>query len=90
MIRRSSLTVEAVSLLEAQQNLETDLARIDAWFAAREAKIEMMAKATKDSHPRVVQINPLHSSATSREGHNDTTSSDKTLTTTVSAKFSLK
>jgi len=38
----------------------------------------------------VVQINPLHVSATSWEGNNDTTSLDKTITATVSAEFGLK
>lgn len=76
-----------------------------------EAKVEMMAEATKDARARaeliaaqggravealrnakagVVQINPLHSSATSWEGNNDTTALDKTITATVSASFSLR
>lgn len=38
----------------------------------------------------VVQVNPLHSSATSWEGNNDTGSLEKTITATVSAEFSLK
>ncbi len=38
----------------------------------------------------VVQINPLYVTATSWEGNNDTTSLDKTITTTVTAEFSLK
>jgi uncharacterized protein len=37
----------------------------------------------------VVQINPLYSSATSWEGNNDTSSLEKTITTTVTATFSL-
>jgi len=78
---------------------------------ASEAKIEMMAEATKDARARaeqiagqggrkikelrtarmgVVQINPLYSSATSWEGNNDTTSLEKTISTTVSATFSLE
>ena len=77
---------------------------------ASEAKIEMMAEATKDARARaeqiagqggrkikelrtarmgVVQINPLYSSATSWEGNNDNSSFEKTITTTVSATFSL-
>jgi hypothetical protein len=76
-----------------------------------EAKVEMMAEATKDARARaeqiagqggrkikelrtarmgVVQINPLYSSATSWEGNNDTSSLDKTITTTVSATFALE
>jgi hypothetical protein len=78
---------------------------------AGEAKIEMMAEATKDARARaeqiagqggrrikelrtarmgVVQINPLYSSATSWEGNNDTSSPEKTITTTVSATFALE
>ena len=78
---------------------------------ASEAKVEMMAEATKDARARaeqiagqggrkikelrtarmgVVQINPLYSSATSWEGNNDNSSFDKTITTTVSATFSLQ
>jgi uncharacterized protein len=78
---------------------------------AGQAKIEMMAEATKDARARadqialqgrrevkelrsahmgVVQINPLYSTATSWEGNNDTSSLEKTLTTTVSATFALR
>lgn len=78
---------------------------------AGEAKVEMMAEATKDARARaeqiaqqggsqiaalrtarmgVVQINPLHSSATSWEGNNDQTALDKTITATVTAVFALK
>lgn len=38
----------------------------------------------------VVQINPLHSTATSWDGNSDTSTVDKTMTVTVSATFSLK
>ncbi len=78
---------------------------------AGEAKVEMMAEATRDARARaeliaaqgnrrldglrnaktgVVQINPLHSSAASWDGNNDTTALDKTITATVSASFALK
>jgi hypothetical protein len=78
---------------------------------ASDAKIEMMAEATKDARARaeqiavqggrkikelrtarmgVVQINPLYSSATSWEGNNDNSSLEKTITTTVSATFTLE
>ena len=78
---------------------------------ASEAKVEMMAEATKDARARaeqiasqggrkikelrtarmgVVQINPLYSSATSWEGNNDTSSLEKTITTTISATFALE
>lgn len=38
----------------------------------------------------VVQINPLHSTATNWEGNNDTSSLEKTITATVATEFSLK
>lgn len=78
---------------------------------AGEAKVEMMAEATKDARLRaeqiavqggksleglrsarmgVIQINPLHSTATSWEGNNDTATLDKTITATVSATFALR
>lgn len=78
---------------------------------ANEAKVEMMAEATKDARARadqiaaqggrrikelrsarmgVVQINPLYGTETSWEGNNDTTSLEKTITSTVSATFSLR
>lgn len=78
---------------------------------ANEAKIEMMAEATRDARARadqiaaqggrklkelrqarmgVVQINPLYGTETSWEGNNDTTSLEKTITSTVGATFSLK
>jgi uncharacterized protein len=78
---------------------------------ASEAKVEMLAEATKDARARamqiatqggrsihalrearmgVFQITPLHSSETSAEGINDTTSLEKTILSVVSATFSLK
>ncbi len=78
---------------------------------ASEAKVEMMAEATRDARARaeqiaaqggrsvaglrqaragIVQVNPLHSSATSWEGNNDTSALDKTITATVSAMFALQ
>ena len=78
---------------------------------AGDAKVEMMAEATKDARVRaeqiatqggrsikelrnarmgVVQINSLHSSSTSWEGNNDTTSVDKTIVATVAATFAMK
>lgn len=38
----------------------------------------------------VIQINPLHSTATTWEGNNDQQSLEKTITATVTAEFSLK
>jgi hypothetical protein len=78
---------------------------------AGEAKIELMAEATRDARARaeqiavqggrtikelrsarmgVVQINALYSNATSWEGNNDTSSPEKTITTTVNATFALR
>lgn len=78
---------------------------------AGEAKVEMMAEATRDARARaeqiavqgnrqvealrqakmgVVQINPLHSTATSWEGNNDTTAVDKTIIATISATFAMR
>jgi hypothetical protein len=77
---------------------------------AGEAKVEMMAEATKDARSRadqiatqggrrikelrnarmgVVQINPIHSSSTSWEGNNDTSSLDKTIIATITATFAM-
>jgi uncharacterized protein len=78
---------------------------------AGDAKVEMMAEATKDARLRaeqiaqpggrtikelqsarmgVVQINPIHSSATSWEGNNDTSSVEKTIIATITATFAMK
>ena len=96
--------------------LQQDVSFVSDGFAfiytkAGDAKVEMMAEATKDARARaeqiagqggrkikelrtarmgVVQINPLYSSATSWEGNNDNSSFEKTITTTVSATFSLE
>jgi hypothetical protein len=43
-----------------------------------------------DADMGVFQIAPLHSSDTSGEGMNDTTSLDKTITAVVTATFALK
>lgn len=47
-------------------------------------------KELRSARMGVVQINPPYSSATSWEGNNDTTSVEKTITTTVNATFGLK
>ena len=47
-------------------------------------------KELRTARMGVVQINPLYSSATSWEGNNDNSSFEKTITTTVSATFSLE
>lgn len=78
---------------------------------AGEAKVEMLAEATKDARTRaeqivsqggrrihqlrsarmgIFQITPLHSTQTSGEGLNDTTSLEKTITSIVSATFSMQ
>lgn len=110
--------VDAVQQLnrDCGQLLNEDVALISGgltfiYTKSAEAKVEMMADAAKDARTRaeqialqggraikemrnarmgVVQINPLHSTATSWEGNNDTGSLDKTITVTVSATFALK
>lgn len=47
-------------------------------------------KELRNARMGVVQINPLYSTATSWEGNNDTSSLQKTITTTVTATFSLQ
>lgn len=47
-------------------------------------------KELRSARMGVVQINPLYSTATSWEGNNDTSSPEKTITTTVTATFSLE
>lgn len=114
----SSTEVERVPRLAAESGvlLEQGVAFVSEGFQfiytkAGEAKVEMMAEATKDARARaeqiaaqgnrtvdglrnarvgVVQINPLHSSATSWDGNNDTTSLDKTIIATVNASFAMK
>ncbi len=113
-----SANVEGLPKLAANCGplIEQGVALVSGGFAfiytkAGEAKVEMMAEATKDARARaeliagqggrrveglrnakagVVQINPLHSSATSWEGNNDTTSLEKTIIATVSASFAMK
>ncbi len=78
---------------------------------AADAKIEMMAEATRDARLRaehiaeqgarkirelrtarmgVVQINPLHSTATSWDGNNDSSALEKTIIVTMNAVFALE
>jgi hypothetical protein len=47
-------------------------------------------KELRNARMGVVQINPRYSSATSSEGNNDTSALEKTLTTTVTATFSMQ
>lgn len=47
-------------------------------------------KELRNARMGVVQINPRYSSATSWEGNNDTSALEKTLTTTVTATFSMQ
>ncbi|MFA6286802.1 MAG: SIMPL domain-containing protein [Opitutaceae bacterium] len=104
------LAGDSAQLIEQGVSISSD--DIDFIYTkAGEAKVEMMAEATKDARSRaeqiagqggrtikelraarvgIVQINPLYSSATSSEGNNDTSSLEKTITTTVTATFSLK
>ena len=189
VIWRASFSVEAPSLLEAQEKLRADRAAVDAWLAQKgvsgiearpvrineitaqyniagvyetkrtgfrlsqsievrspevervprlatesteliaqgvsfvsdefqfiytklaETKIELMADAAGDARIRaeqiaaqgrrtlgemrsarmgVVQVNPLHSTATSWDGNNDVSALDKTITVTVAATFSIQ
>ncbi len=104
------LAGNAAQLIEQGVTLSSDGINF-IYTKAGEAKIEMMAEATKDARNRaeqiaaqggrtikelraarvgVVQINPIYSSATSWEGNSDTSSLEKTITTTVTATFSLK
>ncbi len=110
VLRLPQLSSEATELLE-QGVVFVSEAMEFIYTKASEAKVEMMAEATKDALARaeqiagqggrqikelrqarmgVVQINPVHGSATSWEGNNDTTSLEKTITATVSAAFSLR
>lgn len=47
-------------------------------------------KALQNARMGVVQINPIHSSATSWEGNNDTSSVEKTIIATITATFAMK
>jgi hypothetical protein len=49
-------------------------------------QVEALRQATMG----VGQINPLHSTATSWEGNNDTTAVDKTIIATISATFAMR
>lgn len=113
-----SAEVERVPRLAADTGalLEQGVAFVSEGFQfiytkAGEAKVEMMAEATKDARARaeqiaaqgnrrvdglrnakvgVIQINPLHSNATSWDGNNDTSSLEKTILATVTASFAMK
>lgn len=101
---------------ESGELLRQDVAFVSGGFdfiytKAGEAKVEMMAEATRDARTRaeqiavqgnrqvdglrnakmgVVQINPLHSTATSWEGNNDTSAVEKTIIATITATFGMK
>jgi hypothetical protein len=47
-------------------------------------------KELRNARMGVVQINPVHSSSTSWEGNNDTTSVEKTIIATITATFAMK
>jgi hypothetical protein len=106
----SDLTAQTTELLE--QGVEFVAGAPDYIYTkAGEAKVEMLAEATKDARARaeqiagqggrfvrslksarmgVFQITPVYSTTTAAEGVNDTTSQEKTVTATVTARFSLK
>lgn len=108
--RVPALASESIQLLEQGVTFVSESMEF-IYTKAGEAKVEMMAEATKDARARanqiaenggrgirglrearmgVIQINPLHGTATSWEGNNDTTAVEKTITATVSASFSLR
>jgi hypothetical protein len=108
--RVAQLDSDSTSLVEQGVLLTADEPKF-IYTQAAEAKIEMLAEATKDARARaeqiagqgnrelaglhdadmgVFQIAPLHSSDTSGEGVNDTSSLDKTITAVVTATFLLK
>lgn len=108
--RVPGLATESAELLEQGVTFVSESVEF-VYTKAGEAKVEMMAEATRDARARanqiaenggrairelrearmgVIQINPLHSTATSWEGNNDTTALEKTITATVSASFSLR
>lgn len=108
--RAAQLDSDSTALVEQGVMLTTDAPKF-IYTQASEAKIEMLAEATKDARARaeqiagqgsrqlaglhdadmgVFQITPLHSSETSGEGLNDTTSLEKTITAVVTASFLLK
>jgi len=106
----SQLDSDSTTLVEQGVMLTTEPSQF-IYTQASEAKIEMLAEATKDARARaeqiagqgdrklaglhdadmgVFQITPLHSSDTSGEGLNDTTSLEKTITAVVTATFLLR
>jgi hypothetical protein len=108
--RAAQLDSDSTALVEQGVMLTTDAPRF-IYTQASEAKIEMLAEATKDARARaeqiasqgnrrlaglhdadmgIFQITPLHSSDTSGEGLNDTSSVEKTITAVVTASFLLK
>ena len=108
--RVAQLDSDSTALVEQGVLLTTEAPKF-IYTQAGEAKIEMLAEATKDARTRaeqiagqggrglaclhdadmgVFQITPLHSSNTSGEGENDTSSLDKTITAVVTATFLLK
>lgn len=64
----------------------------DAWARAEQIASQgnRRVQALRAAKAGIVQINPLHSSATSWEGNNDTSALDKTIMATVGATFALK
>ncbi len=96
VVWRANFSVEAPTLLEAQQRLQADLSQVAAFLQAHGLGDIAAAQGGRDldglraAKVGVVQINPLHSTATSWEGNNDTTAVEKTITATVSATFALR
>ncbi|HKB56235.1 MAG TPA: SIMPL domain-containing protein [Lacunisphaera sp.] len=81
VVWHSGFSVEAPTLIEAQEKLRSDCAKVAAFFTTR---------GTAGFATSPVQINPLYSSSTSWQGNNDSASLDKTITATISATFAMK
>jgi hypothetical protein len=102
--------LNSMPLLEQGLVFTTDAPKF-IYTSVAEAKVEMLAEATRDARARaeqiasnggshvvrlhdaemgIFQITPLHTSDTSGEGMNDTSSRDKTITAVVTASFLLK
>ena len=108
--RIARLDRETVALVEQGVVFTTEAPKF-IYSKAGEAKVEMLAEATKDARARadqiavqggravrqlsdarmgVFQITPVHSSLSSWDGMNDTSSLEKTITAVVTATFSLE
>ncbi len=71
VIWRAIFAVEAPTLLEAQQNLKTDRARIEAWLASKDVKdVTSLPVQIKDINvQRFEQTKTLHTTSEKRVGY---------------------